>query len=104
MTFDVEGIAPYMNSLFVHVADAFDTLRVHLQVFQRLTIGPVAYALLRSTNNGFCCIRHADKRRAAAFVGNGGGRTAHIDIEAVESKLADDVGSFIEVFRPAAEI
>ena len=79
------GIAPYVNSLFIHLADALDTLRVHLQVFQCLTIGPVAYALLCGPDNGLRYIRHADKRRSSAFVGNGFSGTAHIDIESIKA-------------------
>src|SRR5947199_3397973 len=96
-------ITPDTHALFVHLTNAPDTLRVHFQVFQRLTVSPVSYALLCGANNGFCGFGYTDQCRPAAMVSDCFGRASHIDIKTVEAEFADDMCRFIKVFRLAAE-
>ncbi len=100
---DVRVIAPDSHAVVVHLPDMRDALRVHLQVFQRLPVGPVAHTLLCSADNLLRRLRYANQRRASTFIGDGARRAAHVDVHAVETKLADDVCRFVEVFWAAAE-
>src|SRR2546423_1571129 len=96
-------ITPDTHALFVHLTNTPDALPVHFQVFQRLTVSPVSYALLGGANNGFRGFGYTDQCRPAAMVSDCSGRASHIDIETVEAEFADDMCCFIKVFRLASE-
>src|SRR2546423_13968111 len=96
-------ITPDTHALFVHLTMSLDAFRLHFQVFQRLPISPVSYALLCGANNGFCGFGYTDQCRPAAMVSDCFGRASHIDIKTVEAEFADDMCRFIKVFRLAAE-
>src|SRR5579884_1475669 len=100
---DTWSIAPDAHPLFIHLADALDALRFHFQVFQCLTVGPVAHALLCCADDSFGRFWHANQRCSPTFVGDGAGGTAHIDIDAVEAQLTDDVRGLVEVFGAATK-